>query len=315
MKKNESQIFHPSLEDSLSELIKYLSSDEAVQSLRRDPYWPKWNSPWWQMLALYETGHGNKIPLKIISVYIDLLKTHYLKTFPFDLNNLPAGIDGARNVMCHCALGSAYLIVDSAGGDLKAELPWLREWFLNYQLKDGGYNCDEGAYLKEKHTSSMVSSLPMFEALLKMYEKNKSDMEIKKSLDRSAKYLIDRKFFRRISNKEVMDPEFLKLLFPRFYLYDILRGIKFIANYFKVMGHQVDNTIFSEALTYARQSIEKNEFRKITNLKRSLNPTPDGQWEMGEASTFGFLNYLSEPNIQKQFLLKEIEQFQNLIRT
>jgi hypothetical protein len=32
----------------------YLQSDEALESIEKDPYWPKWNSPWWHMLLLHE---------------------------------------------------------------------------------------------------------------------------------------------------------------------------------------------------------------------------------------------------------------------
>jgi len=33
--------------DAIEKSRSYLSSSEALQSIERDPYWPKWSSPWW----------------------------------------------------------------------------------------------------------------------------------------------------------------------------------------------------------------------------------------------------------------------------
>jgi hypothetical protein len=34
--------------------VDYLASCKALESIEADPYWPKWDSPWWQMLLLHE---------------------------------------------------------------------------------------------------------------------------------------------------------------------------------------------------------------------------------------------------------------------
>ena len=41
----------------------WLASDEAMAQITRDPYWPKWDNPWWRMLLLFELGEAERIPL------------------------------------------------------------------------------------------------------------------------------------------------------------------------------------------------------------------------------------------------------------
>src|SRR5690606_15148898 len=36
--------------------LEDLASEETAASLARDPYWPKWASPWWKLLLLRELG-------------------------------------------------------------------------------------------------------------------------------------------------------------------------------------------------------------------------------------------------------------------
>lgn len=46
----------------LEQSLAYLASDAALESLARDGYWPKWDSPWWHMLLLHERGQSHLIP-------------------------------------------------------------------------------------------------------------------------------------------------------------------------------------------------------------------------------------------------------------
>ncbi|MCM2322172.1 MAG: hypothetical protein NDJ90_02815 [Oligoflexia bacterium] len=132
----------------MEESLDYLRSDEALKSIRRDPYWPKWHSPWWHMLLLHEMGLASRIPPPAIRAMVDALKTHYLPVFPICEEEFPAGTDPYRQVACHCALGSIYQVLFAAEVDVDQELPWIRPWFLKYQLPDGGLNCDDAAYRK-----------------------------------------------------------------------------------------------------------------------------------------------------------------------
>jgi len=45
--------------DTVKKSRSYLSTLPALQSIERDPYWPKWDSPWWHMVLLHEMDRGS----------------------------------------------------------------------------------------------------------------------------------------------------------------------------------------------------------------------------------------------------------------
>ena len=145
---------------ALDETLAFLGSDEAIAAIQADAYWPKWDSPWWRMLLLHELGLTNQIPEPVVRAVVHALATEYLTTFPFTLDEVPAGKDPARHVACHCQLGTMYQVLVARGVDLDAEVPWIRPWFVRYQLPDGGLNCDEAVYTRPTPRSSVVSTLP-----------------------------------------------------------------------------------------------------------------------------------------------------------
>lgn len=53
--------------EALAKLKASLSSASALQSIERDPYWPKWDSPWWHMSLLNEMDLAKEIPATCIS--------------------------------------------------------------------------------------------------------------------------------------------------------------------------------------------------------------------------------------------------------
>src|SRR5579862_4586696 len=91
--------------EALAETIDYLASDEALRSLEADPYWPKWDSPWWRMVLLHELGIAAAIPARPVEALVRSLVANWLPFFPLTLAEIPAGKDPVRSVACHCALG------------------------------------------------------------------------------------------------------------------------------------------------------------------------------------------------------------------
>ena len=87
-----------------------------------------------------------------------------LKIFPIEPGELPPGASPQRDVLCHCALGSMVQILSACGRDVDRELPWIKPWFVRYQMADGGLNCDDTAYRqrdechRECHFSSPADS-------------------------------------------------------------------------------------------------------------------------------------------------------------
>lgn len=60
-----------------------LETDESLNSIKLDPYWPKWDSPWWKAVLLLECGQAELIPRRFIDTLIAAVDAHYLHTFPY----------------------------------------------------------------------------------------------------------------------------------------------------------------------------------------------------------------------------------------
>lgn len=283
------------LEESLQKSQLYLNSPKALQSIEQDPYWPKWDSPWWHMSVFHELGRAKEIPQAAVLKMVQVLKTHYLPFMPLKLEEIPAGADPRRQIACLCAVGNMYQILFHAGVDVDRELPWMREWFFRYQLPDGGWNCDEAAYLKPSPKSSLVTTLAILEAILFCSAKNLTEKEIS-FLNNGANYLIKQKLFRRVSTGEVIDQSWLEIRFPRFYEYDFLRGFYFLEKWRQQSGFSISDDLVDEVEQLVSTQMTDEGIRlKRYNLfdMRSYNPQEDETWKMGDATEFDLMKAVS----------------------
>ncbi len=273
--------------------VAYLESAEALRTLERDPYWPKWTSPWWHMTLLHELGLGAEIPSSIADRMLRALETHFIHFFPFRLEEVPDGVDPYRNIVCHCALGTMIQVLEGRGLDVDRELPWAREWILRYQLPDGGLNCDEEAYVRPTPRSSMVSTLPPAEALLLRRDRPLNEPE-RSSLSGAASYLCQRGLLRSLSGGgAIIDSEWLTPCFPRFYFYDVLRGLRFLAGWAQRCQEKIAWTAVSEVVTALDAWFESPDelMARRTHLDRgTLEQSATGSWQrVGAAPTFPLL--------------------------
>jgi hypothetical protein len=209
----------------IDDSIGYLASDAALASLARDIYWPKWHSPWWHMLLLWELGEAARIPARAVAAMVDALDRFPLRRFP--IGDLPAGMHSQVDVLCHCAIGSVEQVLAACGVAVAAERPWIADWYVRYQMADGGLSCDEGAYLAAARTgecpSSMVGTIAPLEALL-------ARGDGAPALDRAARLVLARELTHgspTVHNADERDAavSWPAPCFPRFYFYDTLRGL------------------------------------------------------------------------------------------
>lgn len=217
--------------------VEYLGSDAALASLAEDAYWPKWASPWWQMLLLFELGEARRIPAAAVRGMVAALDALPLHTFPLRAEDWPPGLHPARHASCHCALGCMDQVLAACGVDVDAELPWIRTWFDRYQMRDGGLNCDERAYLVEDECpSSMVGTIAGFEAMLRRGSGQ--------FVDRAAAFLVERALVhgsdtRHNAEEREAATSWGALTFPRFYFYDVLRGATALVRWATTFGRSV----------------------------------------------------------------------------
>ena len=297
---------------AIQESVSYLKSPAAIVAIKTDPYWPKWNSTWWHITLLWEMGLSHQIPKSILQTIFESINDHYIHFFPKRKEEMPSGIDPYTKVPCHCYLGIAYQVLFEAGFDVDQKLPWIREWFFKYQLQDGGLNCSEDVYCKHEGTSSIVSSLPVFEAMLLVRDRKHSPEE-KEFLDRGYVYLVKRKLFRSLRNHgKIMDENFLKIIFPRFYEYDVLRGLSFIAKYCSTFNIPFPKDELSEAIEVVKAQLDVNcEIklnRKFWDQEKTYQKNSEGKWSWGAPSNgFKLLKQVSEVGTLTPYLNPSIE--------
>lgn len=273
----------------------YLSLDDALCSIARDPYWPKWDSPWWHMCLLNELDLAKEIPQAAVAKMVQILKTHYLPIFPVKENEIPTGTDPYRQIACLCAVGNMYQVLFNAGVDVDQELPWMRKWFLQYQLPDGGLNCDEKSYTKTNPKSSIVSTVACLEAVLFCRHRELTLDEIN-FLNRGANYLLQHRLFRKISTGEVINKDWLEIRFPRFYEYDFLRGFYFLEKWRQQSGFSIPDDLVDEVSELVSQQMtDQGIVLRRYNLfdRHSYNPNADGTWTWGPASEFDLMKATS----------------------
>ncbi len=297
------------LNPQILQSVGYLDSDEAVDSLYADPYWPKWDSPWWHMTVLFEMGLADKIPDRALDAFQAAARKHYIDVFPLKEEEIPTGCDPSRHICCHCALATAMQILEAREVRSDEVFPWARSWFARYQIADGGYNCAEEVYLRETPRSSIVSTVPMLEALLNLSERGLSDEE-EAILDRGMQYLLDRRLFRSLSKSDaVIDPDFLMLTFPRFYEYDLLRGLKLVTDWAVKRDKKLPMAAIDEAFTLVSVKVNIDEAsidveRQFYAGKRTLGLDESGEWSRGhEVSLFPLLEAVGAPG-PSPFLFK-----------
>lgn len=302
--------------------VSYLSSPEAIASLGRDFYWPKWNSPWWHMSLLREMGETKRIPQNAIQKMVEELDRSPLKIFPIEPGDLPSHVDLAET-HCHCGVGNMYQVLATWGIDVDRELPWMRKWLLSYQMADGGLNCDNDAYrVKGECPSSMVATIAPFEAML-LHTKRQWNDDEKRFLDRAAAFLIERQLrlgSRTKHNHEESEKEgdWLKLCFPRFYFYDVLRGLKALLTWADKTGATLPAQAVAPVVSYLGERFPDGEIKKerlsYAGVRTCIRQ-PDGSYLRGQpASLFPLLEKISAVGEVCPYLTRQWRECLELLR-
>lgn len=286
------------VERGIADSVAYLGSDAALRSIERDPYWPKWDSPWWHMLLLHELGEARQIPAPAVDAMVAGLD-RLLHFFPIQPDEAP-GADRQRDVACHCALGAMVQVLSASGVDVDRALPWIKPWFARYQMADGGLSCDDTAYLQTGECpSSMVGTVAPLEAML--LGEVGSD-EQRAFLDRAGRFLLDRALVRgsqTAHNAEERDAEarWRALAFPRFYFYDVLRGLAALVRWAEVTGQALPQAAIAtvvEALAgRSPDGVLRVERRAHAGMSTILPTADRSPSPRAPASTFPLLEAVS----------------------
>jgi len=247
-----------------------------------------------------------------------------LKIFPIHPKDMPEGVDPYRGSPCHCQLGNVYQVFAAWGVDVDQELPWIRPWFLRYQMADGGLNCDNEAYLvKDEVPSSMVGTIAPFEAIL-LHTSRPWTSEEENFLDKAAQFLIERKLMNGSATKHnaaaerESAPKWLKPCFPRFYLYDVLRGLNALLIWSEKMRQPIPRESVKDVVEYLEKRFPdgniKNERHSFEGTGTLLQ-TPTGEWLRRQPATFfPLLTKVSTVGETSPFLTKQWATARNRLK-
>jgi len=283
------------LAPAIASSVGYLDSDAAQRSLEADTYWPKWDSPWWHMVLLWELGEARRIPSQAVTTMVDRLNALPLHIFPIQPDDA-YGFDPSRDASCHCALGTIYQVLTACGVDVDAALQWIKPWFSRYQMADGGLNCDDAAYRVEHECpSSMVGTIAPFEAMLLGHATPEQEV----FLARAAGFLIERKLMLgspTVHNAEERDAQgsWLAPCFPRFYFYDVLRGLTALVRWAERTRRTIPlsavEPVASQLVEAFPDGVVRRKRQGFASCPTSRGWTPTGEWVRGFPTTsFGLL--------------------------
>jgi hypothetical protein len=272
------------IEAAIADSVTYLGSEAAQRSIDGDVYWPKWDAPWWHMVLLYELGEARRIPDRVVDKMIAGLNAVPVKIFPFRPEDAP-GLNILRDCPCHCALGSMYQVLAACGVDVDGQLPWIKQWLFRYQMTDGGLSCDPSAYLVEDECpSSMVGTVAPFEAMLL----GRWTDEQRGFVERAAGFLIGREL--RLGSPTVHNADerraassWLLPCFPRFYLYDVLRGLAALVRWAERSEHVIPQravaTVIEHLVTAFPDGVVRRGRQSFATCPTTWRKGDDGAWQ------------------------------------
>jgi hypothetical protein len=262
----------------------------ALASLACDASLPKWDSPWWHALMLFELGDARHIPdraVRALALAVDRMPLH---EFPVD--GFPAGVDPYRDVMCHCALGCLAQVLVACGVDV---LPWFAPWFRRYQMADGGLSCDDAAYrVAGECPSSMVGTIAPFEAMRVLAP---GDPFVARGADfLIARRLMDGSPTRHNAEERDVAPRWLLPCFPRFYFYDVLRGLAALVGWARDTSSALPRTAIAPVIEHLARAFPDGVVRTGRQGFEGVGTMQlvDGAWTRGHPATrFPFLDEVS----------------------
>lgn len=265
--------------DAIEHSARYLASDAALRSVDVDPYWPKWDAPWWHALALFEIGEARRIPERLAQALADRVDA------------LPSReLSSAPEAMCHCAIGCLAQVLAACG---VTERAWFQPWCARYQMADGGLNCDETAYaVAGECPSSMVGTIAPFEAMMH----RDPAFAARAAAFLRLRRLVDGSPTRHNAEERDAAPAWLLPTFPRFYFYDVLRGLAALVAY----GEPIAAGVVEPAVTHLARAFPDGVVRVRRQAWAAVgNWLPGTLQRVPTASRFPLLDAtgaLGEPN-------------------
>ena len=218
-------------EDRESDSFRQLQSDvkrsprvEALLSERTpdgklpyDPY-AQWYGPHWVLVTLADIGY----PPGDTSLFALREQVLELWLSPERIQNLPV-IDGRIRVHASQEANALFYLLALGLDDERVDQ--LAQNLMRWQWPDGGWNCDPKP--EATHSSFWETLIPL--RALSLYGRQKASDQALEAARRAGEVFLRRRLFRRERDGAIMNEQFVKLRYPCYWKYDILFGLRVMA--------------------------------------------------------------------------------------
>jgi hypothetical protein len=213
--------------------VKALLANGERQSEQEPKVYAKYRGAHWVLAALAEIGYppGDESLLPVCHrVLGHWLSTSFYKEFESNSavpkHRSAEGVPIIRGRHRRCASQQGYALYSLTALDLAQEgRQRLAERLLHWQWPDGGWNCDRNP--KADTSSFMETLLPM--RGLAAYGELSGDRTVREAALRASEVFLSRRLFKRRSDGKVIHPNFRMLHYPLYWHYDLLGGLKAMA--------------------------------------------------------------------------------------
>jgi len=192
----------------------------------------KWQGVHWVLASLADLGYppGDKslhpIRDRVMDFWLGPSFFHEFEASTAAASYRQRGVPviQGRHRRCGSQQGNALYSVIALGiADERADA--LVERLLHWQWPDGGWNCDRDPAADT--SSFMETLLPLVG--LSAYARARRKPAVAKAAKRASEVFLRRSLFKRVSDGEVIHPDFVALHYPLYWHYDVLGGLKAMA--------------------------------------------------------------------------------------
>jgi hypothetical protein len=192
-----------------------------------------WQGTHWVLTSLVDLGYPAGDPAlapvldRALGMWTDSRYERTIRASPEDVRGVRDGVPILRGKYRRCASqhGNA-LLYATALGPLDDRAHRLARWLRRRQWADGGWNCSRSP---DAHVSSFMETLAPMRGLA-AYAARAESAPARLAAERAAEVFLHRRLFRRRTNGKVMRPGFLRLHYPLYWHYDVLGGLKGMAD-------------------------------------------------------------------------------------
>ncbi|MGQ9707083.1 MAG: hypothetical protein ACUVWP_08845 [bacterium] len=198
-----------------SSRVKILLSEVGADGRIKSHPYKKWTGAHWVLSLLAEIGYppGDKgfIPMREQVTSWLFSKWHEKST---------KTIDGRVRRHASQEGNALYTMLKLGIADEGADM--LAGRLIKWQWPDGGWNCDMNP--KAVNSSFHETLYPM--RALSLYSRLTGNMRARDAVQRASEVFLKRRMFKRQSDGNVIDDDFIRLHYPTYWHYDILAGLK-----------------------------------------------------------------------------------------